>query len=146
MTRREHIVNIIQDICTEAGWTVLETYKPDEMPIGTEITSYAFVVSESEVGAFEDSRGFQVTTSVMLYLDFILNSYGQNYTQKVNELIQAFEDARVTADLTLNRTGTYHEWSSTIPMASNVSGALDDASSRGVIDIMLKVDTYSLPL
>ena len=145
MTRVEHITDIINDIMTEAGLNVIAQYDEDSM-VAVNNTAYTFVVSESESTMFEDNRTFQITSLLMTYIDFKIDDFANNYTTLRNTLIQAVEDARVTADLTLNQTITHFVLDSSVPIIRNIAGVFDTVNRKGVFDILWEIKTISIPL
>ena len=145
MTRVEHITDIINDIMTEGGLNVIGQYDEDSM-VAVNNTAYTFVVSESESTMFEDNRTFQITSLLMTYIDFKIDDFANNYTTLRNTLIQAVEDARVTADLTLNQTITHFVLDSSVPIIRNIAGVFDTVNRKGVFDILWEIKTISIPL
>ena len=145
MTRVEHITDIINDIMTEGGLNVIAQYDEDSM-VAVNNTAYTFVVSESESTMFEDNRTFQITSLLMTYIDFKIDDFANNYTTLRNTLIQAVEDARVTADLTLNQTITHFVLDSSVPIIRNIAGVFDTVNRKGVFDILWEIKTISIPL
>ena len=95
---------------------------------------------------FEDNRTFQITSLLMTYIDFKIDDFANNYTTLRNTLIQAVEDARVTADLTLNQTITHFVLDSSVPIIRNIAGVFDTVNRKGVFDILWEIKTISIPL
>lgn len=145
MTRSEHIVNIINEICEEAGFNVLDKYEETEQ-VAVDNTSYTFIFDEGEEAFFEDSRTFEMTSTLLTYIDFKIDDFKDSYTEKKNQIIQDLEDARVTADLTLDRTETYFTYSSSVPKILSISGTMDTNNRKGIVDIVFQIKTLSRPI
>ena len=145
MTRSDHIIEIFNEIGQHAGFTVLEQYEETEQ-VSFDKTAYPFIVSESEEAFFEDARVFQITTLVMMYVDFKIKDFGDNFTWLKNQIIQDVEDARILSDLTLNRTDTLFHWTTTVPMMRSIGGTIDTNNSKGIVDILFEVKTLARPL
>lgn len=145
MTRSDHIIEIFDEIGQHAGFTVLDQYEESNQ-VAFDKTSYSFIVTESEEAWFEDAGAFQMTSTVMMYIDFKLDDFGENYTELKNQIIQDIEDARVVADLTLDRTDGLFHYTSTIPMIRAVGGTIDTNNSKGIVDIIFEIKTFSRPL
>lgn len=144
MTRSDHILDIFDQIGQHAGFTVLEQYEETEQ-VAFDNTCYSFIVTESEEAWYEDRLGFVMTSMVMMYIDFRLDDYGDNFTLKKNEIIQLIETARVQADLTLDRTDTIFHYSTSVPMMRSISGTMDTNNSKGIVDILFEVKTLVTP-
>lgn len=144
MTRSEHIVTIINDIMDEAGFTVLDKYE-ESSQVAIDKTAYTFIVNEGEATFFENSGTFEMTTTLLTYIDFSIDDFADNWTTKKNQIIQDIEDARVTADLTLNRTETNFAYSSSVPKIVSNSGTLDTNNKKGIVDIIFEIKTLSIP-
>lgn len=144
MTRSDHILEIFDQIGQHAGFTVLEQYEETEQ-VAFDNTCYSFIVTESEEAWYEDRLGFVMTSMVMMYIDFRLDDYGDNFTLKKNEIIQLIETARVQADLTLDRTDTIFHYSTSVPMMRSISGTMDTNNSKGIVDILFEVKTLVTP-
>jgi hypothetical protein len=145
MTRSEHIINIINEICQEAGFTILDKYEETDQ-VAVDKTAYTFIFEEGEEAFFEDSRTFEMTSTLLTYIDFKIDDFNDSFTTKKNEIIQDFENARVTADLTLDRTETYFIYSSTVPKIVSISGTMDTNNRKGIVDIVFQIKTLSRPV
>jgi hypothetical protein len=145
MTRSEHIINIINEICQEAGFTILDKYEETDQ-VAVDKTAYTFIFEEGEEAFFEDSRTFEMTSTLLTYIDFKIDDFNDSFTTKKNEIIQDFENARVTADLTLDRTETYFTYSSTVPKIVSISGTMDTNNRKGIVDIVFQIKTLSRPV
>lgn len=144
MTRSDHILEIFDEIGQHAGFTVLEQYEETEQ-VGFDDTCYSFIVTESEESWYENGLGFIMTSMVMMYIDFRLDDFGENFTLKKNEIIQKIETARVQANLTLDRTDTIFHYSTSVPMMRSISGTMDTNNSKGIVDILFEVKTLVSP-
>lgn len=145
MTRHEHILTILNDIATEANFTVLDKYEEADQT-ATDNTFYAFIVNESEEAQFEDAGCFQVTSLVLAYIDFQIDDFGDSFTLLKNQIIQDLENARITADLTLNRTEGSFNWSTTVPMMRSISGTIDSNNKKGIVDVLFEMKTLARPI
>ena len=145
MTRSEHIINIISEICQEAGFTILDKYEETDQ-VAVDKTAYTFIFEEGEEAYFEDSRTFEMTSTLLTYIDFKIDDFNDSFTTKKNGIIQDFENARVTADLTLDRTETYFTYSSTVPKIVSISGTMDTNNRKGIVDIVFQIKTLSRPV
>lgn len=145
MTRSEHIVNIINEICQEAGFTTLDKYEETDQ-VAVDKTAYTFIFDEGEEAFFEDSRTFEMTSTLLTYIDFQIDDFNDSYTTKKSEIIQDLENARVTADLTLDRTETYFTYTSSVPKILSISGTMDTNNRKGIVDIVFQVKTLSRPI
>jgi len=145
MTRSEHIVNIINEICQEAGFTILDKYEETDQ-VAVDKTAYTFIFDEGEEAFFEDARTFEMTSTLLTYIDFKIDDFNDSYTTKKNEIIQDLENARVTADLTLDRTETYFTYTSSVPKIISISGTMDTNNRKGIVDIVFQVKTLSRPI
>ena len=145
MTRSEHIINIISEICQEAGFTILDKYEETDQ-VAVDKTAYTFIFEEGEEAYFEDSRTFEMTSTLLTYIDFKIDDFNDSFTTKKNGIIQDFENARVTADLTLDRAETYFTYSSTVPKIVSISGTMDTNNRKGIVDIVFQIKTLSRPV
>ena len=145
MTRSEHIINIINEICQEAGFTVLDKYEETDQ-VAVDKTAYTFIFEEGEEAFFEDSKTFEMTSTLLTYIDFKIDDFNDSFTTKKNEIIQDFENARVTADLTLDRTETYFTYTSSVPKIVSISGTMDTNNRKGIVDIVFQIKTLSIPV
>lgn len=145
MTRSEHIINIINEICQEAGFTVLDKYEETDQ-VAVDKTAYTFIFEEGEEAFFEDSKTFEMTSTLLTYIDFKIDDFNDSFTTKKNEIIQDFENARVTADLTLDRTETYFTYTSSVPKIVSISGTMDTNNRKGIVDIVFQIKTLSIPI
>lgn len=145
MTRSDHIIEIFNEIGQHAGFTVLDQYEESNQ-VAFDKTSYSFIVTESEEAWFENAGAFQMTSTVMMYIDFKLDDFGENYTELKNQIIQDIENARVQADLSLDRTETLFHYTSTVPMIRAIGGTIDTNNSKGIVDIIFEIKTLSRPL
>lgn len=145
MTRSEHIVNIINEICQEAGFTILDKYEETDQ-VAVDKTAYTFIFEEGEEAYFEDARTFEMTSTLLTYIDFKIDDFNDSYTTKKNQILQDLENARVTADLTLDRTETYFTYTSSVPKILSISGTMDTNNRKGIVDIVFQVKTLSRPI
>lgn len=145
MTRSEHIINIINEICQEAGFVVLDKYEETDQ-VAVDKTAYTFIFDEGEESFYEDSRTFQMTSTLLTYIDFKIDDFNDSYSIKKNAIIQDLENARVTADLTLQRVETYFSYSSSVPKIVSISGTMDTNNRKGIVDIVFEIKTLSTPI
>lgn len=145
MTRSEHITTILNDIATQAGFVVIDKYEETDQ-VATDKTAYTFIVNEGEEAWFEDAGAFEMTTTLMMYVDFFIDDFNDSFTTKKNQIVQDLEEARVTADLTLNRTETYFNYSSSVPKIISLAGTMDTNNRKGIVDIVFEIKTLSRPL
>lgn len=145
MTRSEHIVNIINEICQEAGFVVLDKYEETDQ-VAIDKTAYSFIFDEGEETFFEDASSFEMTSTIVTYIDFKIDDFNDSYTTKKYDILQDLEDARVTADLTLHRIESRFRYSSSVPKILSISGTMDTNNRKGIVDIVFQIKTLSIPV
>ena len=77
---------------------------------------------------------------------FQIDDFAENYTTLRNAILDDIETARVTADLTLDRTETNFIFNSQVPMIRNIAGVFDTQNRKGIIDILWEIKTISIPV
>jgi hypothetical protein len=144
MTRTQHVITIINDICVEANLTVLDQYVESDQVL-IDKSAYSFIINESEESFYEDNLAFQMTSVILCYIDFRLDDFADNFTDKKNEILQSIEDARITANLTLMEGIDNFYLTSSVPKIVSVAGTFDTNNRKGILDIIFEIKTLASP-